>query len=73
MYSKWGIQMRNIFVISVEDVQCLAKEKIGRKLTIEELEQVQRGVEFGLECWEEVVLTAIEDLQDIVITKRLGT
>ena len=64
--------MRNIFVISVEDVQCLAKEKIGRKLTIEELEQVQRGVEFGLECWEEVVLTAIEDLQDIVITKRLG-
>ena len=65
--------MRNIFVISVEDVQCLAKEKIGRKLTIEELEQVQRGVEFGLECWEEVVLTAIEDLQDIVITKRLGT
>lgn len=65
--------MRNIFVISVEDVQCLAKEKIGRKLTIEELECVQKGVEFGLECWEDVVLTAIEDLQDIVITKRLGT
>jgi hypothetical protein len=64
--------MRNIFVISVEDVQYLAKEKIGRKLTIEELEQVQRGVEFGLECWQNVAEDAIVELQDIVITKRLG-
>jgi hypothetical protein len=65
--------MKNIFVISAEDVQYLAKEKIGRKLTIEELEQVQKGVEFGLECWEEVVSTAIEELENIVVTKRLGT
>ena len=64
--------MRNIFVISVEDVQYLAKEKIGRKLNIEELEMVQKGVEFGLDCWQDVVEDAIKELQDIVITKRLG-
>jgi len=55
--------MRDIFVISVEDVQYVAKEKIGRELTIEELEQVKKGVEFGLECWEEVVIYAIEELK----------
>jgi len=61
--------MKNVFVISVEDVQYFAREKIGRKLTIGELEQVQRGIEFGLElCWEDVVIAAIEELEDS--TKR---
>lgn len=55
--------MMDIFVISVEDVQYVAKEKIGRELTIEELEQVQKGVEFGLECWEEVIIYAIDELK----------
>jgi hypothetical protein len=55
--------MRDIFVICVEDVQYLAKKKIGRELTIEELEQVKKGVEFGLECWEDVVLYAIDELK----------
>jgi len=55
--------MKDIFVISVEDVQYVAKEKIGRELTIEELEQVQKGVEFGLECWEEVIIYAIDELK----------
>jgi len=57
--------MKNVFVISVEDVQYFAKKKLGRKLSIEELEQVQKGVEFGLECWEDVVITAIEELENI--------
>ncbi len=57
--------MREIFCISVEDVQYFAKEKLGRKLSIEELEQVQKGVEFGFECWEEVVITAMEELENI--------
>lgn len=57
--------MKNLFTISSEDVQCIAKKKIGRILTIEELERVQKGIEFGLECWEDVVFTAIEELEDI--------
>ncbi len=56
--------MKNIFVISVEDVQYLAKNKMRRELTLGELEQVQKGIEFGLECWEEVVITAIEELKN---------
>jgi hypothetical protein len=55
--------MMYIFVISVEDVQYLARKKIGRELTIEELERVKRGVEFGLECWEDVVIYAIDELK----------
>lgn len=55
--------MRDIFVISVEDVQYVAKEKIGRELMIEELGQVKKGVEFGLECWEDVIIYAIDELK----------
>ncbi len=40
--------MKNLFVISDADVQYAAERKIGRKLTIEELEQVGKGLEFGL-------------------------
>lgn len=53
--------MRNIFTIPTADVQRIAKEKIGRRLTIEELERVKDGVEFGLEYWEDVVKNAIEE------------
>ena len=53
--------MKNIFTIPVADVQRIAKEKVGRKLTIEELERVKDSVEFGLEYWEDVVKIAIEE------------
>jgi len=57
--------MEYIFAIFVEDVQYLAKEKIGRELNYDELELVKKGVEFGLEtCWEEVVITAIEEITE---------
>lgn len=54
--------MKNLFTISSEDVQYVAKKKLCRKLTTDELYQVQRGIEFGLECWEEVVGYAIDEL-----------
>jgi hypothetical protein len=53
--------MKNVFTIPVADVQLIAKEKIDRKLTVEELERVKDGVEFGLEYWEDVVKNAIEE------------
>lgn len=56
--------MKNLFVISSKDVQYLAEKKIGRKLTLEELEQVKKGLEFGLECWEDVVNIAIDEIED---------
>lgn len=56
--------MKNVFVVPVQDVQLLAKRRIGRKLTIDELERVKSGVEFGLECWEEMVNYAIDEVQN---------
>ena len=54
--------MENIFAISVEETQHFAQEKIGRKLTCEELYDVKKVVEFGFElCREEVLITAIRE------------
>jgi hypothetical protein len=55
--------MKNVFTIPVEDVQRIAKKRIGRKLNIYELKRVQKGVGFGLECWENVVKYAIDELK----------
>lgn len=62
--------MKNIFSVGVEDVQYVAMKKIGRKLTWDELNQVKKGVEFGLECWEDVVGYAIDGLNDKSIQKN---
>jgi len=56
----YSIEQRPVFAINREDVQALAKEITGRELTEEELRRVKNGIEFGLECWEDVVRTAIE-------------
>jgi len=54
--------MKNLFAVSVKDVQYVAEEKIGRKLRIEEIQRVKKGLEFGLECWEDVVKTVIDEV-----------
>ncbi len=48
----------------MEDVQNISMERMGRVLTIEELEQVQKGVEFGLELsWMEIIEDAVDELE----------
>jgi hypothetical protein len=52
-----------IFVLSREDVIACAKE-MGipeEAITNDVLYQVKKGVEFGLECWSDVVKTAISE------------
>ena len=56
------MRSKNIFVISKKDVQDIALRKFGEKLSIEELEQIKKGIEFGLKCWEEVVIDAISEV-----------
>ena len=56
--------MKNVFTINREDVQRIAMKKLGRKLTTEEIKRVKKGVEFGLECWEEVVNYAIKEVME---------
>ena len=50
-----------IFGITVEDVQRIAIDKLGRELTIEELDDVKKGVDYGLVIWDEVVRNAINE------------
>ncbi len=56
--------MKDFFVILVEEVQYLAQKKLGRYLDSEELKQVQKRVQFGLECWEDVIIADIESLEE---------
>jgi len=51
-----------IFAIQVAEVQNLAKKKFGKFLDEIELKEVQKRIEFGLECWEDVVIYAVEDV-----------
>jgi len=50
-----------LYIISVEDVQEIARRKIGRELTSDELYRVKKGIEWGMVGWVTVVETAIED------------
>ena len=55
--------MDYIFKIGVDDTQYIARKRIGRELTIEELRRVKKAVEFGLELsWDVVVNTAIDEI-----------
>ena len=52
-----------IFILTREDIIGCAKE-LGipeEVITDDILHQVKKGVEFGLECWSEVVKTALDE------------
>ena len=61
MFTKTNYGEKILFCLVEADAQEVAKEQIGRELTEEELYQVQKGLEFGFEFWEEVMRTAIEE------------
>jgi len=52
-----------VFILTMEDVIACAKEMgIPQKaLTDDIFYQVKKGVEWGLECWSDVVKTAISE------------
>jgi virulence-associated protein VapD len=52
----------DIFVIKVSEIQYLARKKFGRFLDEIEIKEVQKRMQWGLECWEEVALYAIKDV-----------
>lgn len=57
--------MKVLFQLTDQDAQIIALEKLGRKLTDEELYIVRKGLEFGLESWGEVMSLAIEGAIEI--------
>ncbi|MDY0083342.1 MAG: hypothetical protein RBR74_09190 [Ignavibacteriaceae bacterium] len=51
-----------IYVISVADVQFLAERVLDRQLDYDEMYSVKKGVEWGMDYWDEVVIEAIKNL-----------
>jgi len=52
-----------VFILTMEDVRACAKE-MGipeEAITDDVFHQVKKGVEFGLECWTDVVKTALKE------------
>ncbi len=46
--------IEDIFVIKVREVQYIAEKEFGRCLDEIEIKEVQKRIQFGLECWEEM-------------------
>ena len=55
-----------IFILTREDVlECAEEMDIPKeKITDDIFHSVKKGVEFGLECWTDVVKTAIREALD---------
>ena len=60
-----------IFILTRDDVITCAKEMGMPKeaITDDIFYSVKKGVEFGLECWSEVVKTAIKEALDSPYSK----
>ena len=55
--------MKPVFVLTEADVLQVAGRKFGvNELTEEHMYQVKKGIEFGMECWEEVVTAALQEV-----------
>ncbi len=54
--------MKEFFLITSDEVQYIAKKRIGRLLDEEELKIVQKRAQFGMEVWEEIIEYAIDSL-----------
>ena len=53
-----------IFSITEEDVQGIAVEKLGRKLSTDEVEKVKKSIGWGYVDWEQTVKFALNNLKD---------
>ncbi len=53
-----------VYAINVWDVQELARERIGRELTYEEMYATKKRIEWGFFDWFEIVNIAIDDVTE---------
>ena len=63
---------KTVFKLTTEDVEMVA-DRIGiprSKLTDDVLDRVQDGIEWGLECWDDVVQTALVETVKMKRTRR---
>lgn len=50
-----------VYYIGIDDLQDIAKERIGRKLEFDEIQKVKKGIEWGFVDWDDVVKSAIDE------------
>jgi len=60
MYTKTESGAKILWCLLESDAQDRAEERIGRKLTEDELRTVQKGLESGLGSWNEIMDEAID-------------
>lgn len=53
--------MTPVYILSVEDIQCYAFDKIGRELTDDELRIVKKGIDSALSFGIDTILDAAVD------------
>lgn len=58
------MKQNTVFSITKEDVQGIAVEKLGRKLSPDEIEKVKKSIEWGYIDWEQTVKFALDNLND---------
>ena len=60
-----------VFILTMEDVvECAEEMDIPKEAITDDIfYSVKKGVEFGLECWSEVVKTAIKEALDSPYSK----
>jgi len=51
-----------IFAMTVADVQGVAEQVLGRLLNYDEMYQVRKGVEWGMDNWDDIIKVAIDTL-----------
>ena len=51
-----------IFAVTVAEVQCIAEPLLGRLLKYGEMHSVQKGVEWGMDYWDDIIKISIDDL-----------
>lgn len=51
-----------IFAMTVADVQCIAEQRLGRLLNYDEMYSVRKGVEWGMDNWDDILKIAIDEL-----------
>lgn len=56
---KTDFEARTVFSINEDDVQIEAKEKIGRKLTADEMQIAKKGLEYGLMTGIDIIYRTI--------------
>lgn len=56
-------QYETLYILTAEDAYAVADE-MGVTITDDDMQSIRKGLEWGLECWHDVMQAAIENAVD---------